>query len=210
MNWQVIGLIVVASIVSAGGIGGIVVGIVKFSAERIAERLESKYQLKVDKELEKYKSNLENKIYISKAKFDEEFAVYRKLSKAYFALAKDVGEMIPYGFYEEPADEKLRKEVNNEKYKRAAESVVAAQDALFENAPFIPKDFFNKYDEIRQLGNVQLSVFSLRWNVLYIADDKEKEHLSIDDRKRSKEIREKLEILNSEIREYLSKLDVLE
>jgi hypothetical protein len=63
MTWKDIILAVIAS---AGGIGGIIFLTIKFSANIIAERLEKKYTLKIDKELEKYKSSLESKIYIRK------------------------------------------------------------------------------------------------------------------------------------------------
>lgn len=63
MTWKDIILAVIAS---AGGIGGIIFLTIKFSANIIAERLDKKYTLKIDKELEKYKSSLESKIYIRK------------------------------------------------------------------------------------------------------------------------------------------------
>lgn len=80
MTWKDIILAVIAS---AGGIGGIIFLTIKFSANIIAERLEKKYTLKIDKELEKYKLSLESKIYISKTKFDTEFGIYRELSRTF-------------------------------------------------------------------------------------------------------------------------------
>lgn len=210
MTWKIIGLIALSAIVSAGGIGGIIIGVIKFSANQITEHLTAKYQLQLDKELEKYSVFLENKTYISKTKFDTEFSIYRELSKAFFNMTVYISDMIPYSLSKEPADKDERKKLDEEKYKNAHESTVAAQNVLFENAPFIPKDIFNKYNSIRTMANVQLSTFSLRWNVLYFANTKEKEKISFEARQRTKEMREKLETLNEEIREYLSKLDVID
>ena len=45
MNWAEVGQIVLCSIGSAGGIGAIIVCTVKWSANRIADRLSKKYEL---------------------------------------------------------------------------------------------------------------------------------------------------------------------
>ena len=80
--------VVLAVLTSVGGISGLLILTIKISVNTIAERLEQKYSLKLDKELEKYKSNLDNKIYISKTKFDTEFNIYRELSKVFFEMVK--------------------------------------------------------------------------------------------------------------------------
>ena len=83
---QIVG-IVAACIVSAGGVGGIVVAVVKLSSDFIANRLASKYENQLQKELEIYKSNLETKKSISKAMFEKEYAIYlnfnQKFSEVY-------------------------------------------------------------------------------------------------------------------------------
>ena len=61
-----IGQIVSACIISAGGVGGIILAVVKFSCNSIAERLSKKYELKLSKEMERYKAGIENKVYIAK------------------------------------------------------------------------------------------------------------------------------------------------
>ncbi len=72
---QIVG-IAAACIVSAGGIGGIIVAVVKWSSDFIADRLASKYENQLQKELETYKSNLQTKKSISKAMFEKEYAIY--------------------------------------------------------------------------------------------------------------------------------------
>ena len=129
---------VVTTIVAGiGGIGVVFVAVVKFSSNIIAKRLEERYSLKMNKELEEYKSRLDNKTYISKTKFDTEFGIYRDLSKAFFKMVRDVSIMIPIGVASYPANEEAKKEYENNLYKAAVKSCVAAQDVLSANVPFI-------------------------------------------------------------------------
>ena len=73
--------IAIAIVISAGGISGIILAIIKFSSNIIADRLSKTYELKLNKELEKYKTRLDSKIYITKARFDKEFELYQQLFK---------------------------------------------------------------------------------------------------------------------------------
>ena len=159
--WQVI----LGVITCLGGFGVIFTAVVKFSSNIIAERLQEKYSLKLNKELEGYKSTLESRIYISKTKFDAEFEIYRSLSKAFFEMVKDISVMIPSGFSMQIADEEKKREHDNKLYDIACKSCVNAQDTLNGNAPFIPEELFNKYTEIMKLCRLQLGAFERRWNV---------------------------------------------
>lgn len=47
MSLSQVAELVIACIISAGGIGGIVVGVIKFSSDIIAERMAAKYELKL-------------------------------------------------------------------------------------------------------------------------------------------------------------------
>lgn len=210
MTWQDIGAIVLTVVASVGGIGGIILIVIKFSVNIIADRLEKKYTLKLNKDLEKYKSHLESKIYISKAKFDTEFSIYRELSKAFFDMVKNITIMIPDGFATYPADKEKRKEYEHNLYVEAQKSTVLAQDTLNANAPFIPEDFFKQYDEILGLCKTQITTFEKRWNVLYLTSQDEKESFTMADYERSRLIRKQFEEFNSAIRGYISKLDVTE
>ena len=66
MDASQIWTIVMACIVSAGGISGIVTIAIKFSANVIADRLSLKYENKLEKALERYKTELSKKEYVSK------------------------------------------------------------------------------------------------------------------------------------------------
>ena len=50
MDWNDIWKIVLTIVASFGGIGGIILAVVKFSSGIIAERLSQKYELKLQKE----------------------------------------------------------------------------------------------------------------------------------------------------------------
>ena len=77
---ETVGLI----ILSMGGAGAIIMSVSSFLANKIATRLEQKYKLRIDKELEAYKAGLTQRSYVTKVQFDIEFEVYRKLSKGMF------------------------------------------------------------------------------------------------------------------------------
>lgn len=210
MNWNDVWKIVLCAISSAGGIGAIIVVAVKFSSKFIAEQLSKKYELKLQKELEKYKSGLDNKIYITKAKFDAEFELYRNLSSAFFDAVKAVSNMIPPGIAYYPVDKEERKKHEERLYDKASAATVLAQDILHSNAAFIPKKLFEKFKEILGLCKEQVNVFERRWNVNYLATQTERERLAPEDYSRSEELLDKFYNLNDELRDYLSKLDVLE
>lgn len=202
--------IVIAILTSIGGIGAIFCAVVHFTSNFIAERLQKKYDLKLNEKYERYKANIENKTYISKTKFDAEFNLYRSLSKVFFDMVKNISVMIPQGLAMVPADKELKRKVEEEHYNAARTAVVIAQDELNSNAPFIPEEFYESYEEIRKLCGMQLSEFERRWNISYCASREEKETLSEDAYKRTGEINSKFKQLNNKIRLYLSNLDVLE
>lgn len=100
--------IVLAVIAGLGGIGVVFGAVVFFTSNFIAERLQKKYDLKLNEEFEKYKANIDNKIYISKTKFDAEFNIYRSLSKAFFDMEKKFTILIPVGVVYLPLTKKHR------------------------------------------------------------------------------------------------------
>ena len=207
--WDEFWKIVLGVVASVGGIGAVIVAAVKFSADIIAKRLEEKYTLKMNKELEKYRVGLDNKIYISKTKFDTEFSIYRELSRSFFVMVRDITHMIPAGYAEYPADKEEREKYENMLYDNALKSTVTVQDFLYCNIPFIPAEFEKAYLEVLGLCREQLGVFELRWNVGYLATDAEKRKFSREDYQRSRDIKVKYDALNKAVREYLSKLDVI-
>lgn len=209
MDWEKITEIAFTVIASAGGIGAIVIGVIKFGADKIADRVSQKYQYKLDSEIEKLKSELSKKEYVSKTRFDAEFSIYRELSLSFSELVKSVSFLIPIGLAKVPSDEDKRKEYEERNYKRTSEAFAKAQDALFSNMPFIPEDFFNGYYDLLKLAHLQTDAYERRFDVLYLVPQKEKEQYSMDDYKRTEELEEKWKKLNESIRNYLSKLETL-
>lgn len=210
MDWTEIWKIILCAVGSAGGIGAIIVLSIKWSANIIANHLSKKYEAKITKELEKYKMGLENKIYISKTKFDVEFALYRDLSKSFFSMVKDITHMIPPGLAFYPANKEDREKYENELYDKALASTVSAQDYLSSNIPFIPESLYNQYEEILQLCRLQLGEFEERWNVYSDLTQEDKNRIPHEAFQRSRDIREKFDQLNKDLRKYLSSLDVID
>lgn len=202
--------IVEAIIVSVGGIGVIITAVVYFSSNFIAERLQKKYELEINEKFEKYKADVDNKKYVTKTKFDAEFELYKNLSKSFFDLVKSINALIPQGLVSVPADTGKRKELDEKHYDTACTALIEAQDQLNSNAAFIPEKFYNAYDEIRQLCNMQLSDFEERWNVGAFVPQEQKISLPHEAYIRTGAINDKFKQLNSELREYLNKLDVIE
>ena len=210
MSWVDIGKTAAVAIVSAGGIGGIIISVVSFSANKIAERMDKKFQTSLDKQLEKYKSELSKKEYVSKTKFDTEFTLYRELSLDFADMVKLINMLIPVGFVKAPADKNARLTRENKYYKAAHSAVVKAQDTLNSNIPFISEDIFNGYERILHLSILQLDEYEDRFNIFNLRPQEEKESFSIDAYKRTQEINEKWKKLNNTIRAYISNLDVME
>lgn len=75
--------IATATIISAGGIGAIIIAAVQFTSNIIADKISKKYELKLNESLESYKSNLDKGNHISRAMFDKEFEYYQLLSRKY-------------------------------------------------------------------------------------------------------------------------------
>lgn len=197
-------------IAGVGGIGVIILAIIKFSSDFIAEKLATKYEHKLDAKLEKYKSELSKKEYVSKTKFDAEFTLYRELSKVFFDAIKAVSIMIPYGMTKVSADEEKRKEEEEYSYQEALKAVVLAQDTLRSNIPFISKEIYELYADILSDCNTQLDAFSERWNKSFLGHKFGESTLTHEDYKRTKTITEKFNALNEKVREYISKLDVMD
>ena len=77
MNANDICKVVLGVIASVGGIGGVIVLCIKFAAGIIASRLEQKYSLDMQKELENYKAELSRAVEGYKTVLDKELEKYR-------------------------------------------------------------------------------------------------------------------------------------
>lgn len=113
--WQT----VLAIIGSVGGAGVVIAGIVKLTSNVIADKLSQKYELKLNKELEEYKAALDKKTYISRARFDMEFAIYGKLSEKFLSMVEATYSLFPSGLDHLPLNEEEKKKVCIERYESA-------------------------------------------------------------------------------------------
>ena len=201
---------VLAVVMSVGGIGAVFVAVIHFSSNIIAERLQKKYDLKLNEEFEKYKVGLDNKKLISKTIFETEFSIYRELTKAYFTMIKDVNMLIPTGVQITPLDKAERDKFELDNYQRTKKSALVAQDMLNGNSPFIPERIFKEYDVIMKLCSLQLTSCELRWESMNWTSCGEKEDFPEDAYERTKEINDRFGKLNDLIRNYLDSLVVLD
>ena len=210
MSWEQVGQIAVAAIISAGGIGGIIIGVVKFSANQIAERMSKKFEASLNKELEKYKTELSKKEYVSKTRFDAEFSIYRDLSKAFFNMVRAINSLVPAGYSERPANEDDYRKYQEECWHASSKTLNEAQETLVQNAPFISEDLYNDFLGLLTLTRLQIGAYTKRYDVLYIATKEQKESFTAEDYKRAIEISERFDSLNKKMRNYLASLDVAE
>lgn len=209
MSWSDVVGIVITAIASVGGIGAIIVWIIKFLANKIAERISKNFQETLDEKLEKYKSELSKKEYVSKTKFDTEFILYRELSSAFAEMVKCVSILIPSGLTKVPSDKKEHLNYEKKCYESASPAFIKAQDTLNANIPFITEDIYEGYKELLALALMQLNEYEQRFVVTDLRPQSEKESFSDKAYARTEELNKKWIKLNQKIREYISTLDVM-
>ena len=148
---------VAAFIASIGGAAFLIGVAVRYSANQIADRLQAKYQLKLEKELEWYKARLDGMNYISKLRFEKEFLIYQKLSEAHIAMVFALGEAVAVarGMYNGD------KEKIDSFVKKVDDHYNTAQHMSCSYAPFISKDIFDKYRELERNGRNVVELLGL-------------------------------------------------
>lgn len=129
---ETVGLI----ILSMGGAGAIIMSVSSFLANKIATRLEQKYKLRIDKELEAYKAGLTQRSYVTKVQFDIEFEVYRKLSKGMFEFISTLYTTIEEKHYPKKEGENHREKVAEEirTYTEMVDKAATLQELLYPKA----------------------------------------------------------------------------
>ena len=207
MPWGDIWKIVLSVIAGFGGISGLIVLVIKFSVNIIADNLSKKYELKLNEKLEEFKSQLDKKNYVSKTRFDTEFSVYKDLSKVFFEMVRNISWLIPIGISTALTNEEKQKQQEKEIYLKAHQSAITAQDTLNSNIPFIQEKHYEMYGEILKLCNKQLLVFENRWNASYLSE--ESKSLKDEDYERTDEIQRRHKELCIEIRNYLESLEII-
>lgn len=147
-------------LVSVGGAGFIIWGIVKFAANRIADQLTIQYKNELDKEILKIKAELENDSHSYQAKFDKEFNLYGNLMNSFFEMVKRVYWLFPSGLDFPPTDKSEKKAFYEKRYNDAYESLKEAQLSLASNSIFIPDNIYKRFENILTLCRYQYNLFS--------------------------------------------------
>ena len=189
--------IAIAVVISAGGVSGIILAVIKFSSNIIADKLSKKYELKFNKELEKYKTHLDSKIYITKVRFDKEFELYQQLSRNFFLMIEKIYSLYPL-IGSRYADESLQTASNKIIFKEAKDATIEAQKSINSYAAFITKDFYDKYNKILQECRGLLGLYNPE------TQPKTESFVVMENTIKM------FEDLNGNLREYLSKLEVIE
>ena len=159
MNWSEAWKIVVTGIISIGGASALIFAIVKFSAEKIADRLSRKYEYLLNEKLEAYKSELDKKNYISKARFDLEFSIYGEISEALLIAVEDCFWLFPVTMDKIPIDKDKAEEKYNKRYCDANNSVVKLQHILRSKAPFISEELYNDFMKVKEFLTIQVNMY---------------------------------------------------
>lgn len=118
---------------------------------RIKEGQKAEFETQIQNlKFEKEKLN-----YISKAQFDAEFKMYQELSEACFEMVLSSTALFPNYIDYLPESEEEQKEIFNKRYKDAVDKLVLYQNLLFKYAPFISKELYEKFEDLRKMVQAQ-------------------------------------------------------
>ena len=146
-------------IAEAGGIALVSLILIKFFGRKIVDAVASKYEQVLTKQLELYKSNLNDKEHISKTRFDKEFEIYLELSQKNLTLVYDVGEMtLTARAIAENSPEITEKEIE-EIMEKTCNALNEADFSNKQYAPFIDKDVYEDYHKLSELGEEIFQLF---------------------------------------------------
>ena len=214
MDWSKVVEIALTCIASVGGIGAIIVWVIKFSSDTIADRLSKKYQLTLEKEKELYKTKLNNKEYVSKTRFDAAFQMYQSLSKQNLSLVYCAGETIRIVRGAPYSDEEI-----NQFAQRFCDLLNETQIVNRQYAPFIDKEVYGKYSALEREA-AELFLLFKGWRqyrtgetaALNICDEEYRNQQEINQamETKQKQLADNSEKLLNSLREYLNSLDVWE
>ena len=159
----------------------------------------------ISRELSK---NLKSR-YISKTQFDNEYQIYKQLSKAFFSVAVKLSSFA----YKRIGNRIISIEeddiISMEEVSRIISVNSTAQNLLFENAPFIPEEIYNEYLALNELAN------TLFWGIIARIKEYEAECVEInkiiteDEIGMSEDFQNRLNDVNKKVRKYLETLTII-
>lgn len=199
--------IVFSSIGCFGIICALFIFTIKLCIEKIAESLQQKYTLQFDKELEKYKSNLDNCKYITKVQYDVKFEIYRNITSSFFNLILRLDALFSDKYFY--SKKELDYKQIGEELKNTADCLFLVQNSLHENAAFIEKEFFDEYSELFDTASRLFDKYNVAFKDIELTKIKDREW-RYKNYEIVADIHEKWSNLNDKLREYLKCLSVIE
>ena len=199
--WSIIGQIVV----SMGGVGVIIFFFWKKIIEWLSNRLSQVYAHQLSAELEKYKSELDKRLYVSQKHFDLELSIYKELMGGIIGMTSSSYQLFP-PMDELPRDLIEEKKVWIERYNQAIIQFNATSEIIFQNAPFIDEKLYTFILDIRSKCLLQLIRFKN-----YRVEEDNYGHLGQETDegiKVSVEINKQRDQLITDIRKYLHELEI--
>ena len=212
--WQT----VLAIIGSVGGAGVIILGISSYIGKLWADRLLQKKAHEFDKELEehktglsiiteKYKTEAERLTYISKVQFETEYNIYQKIFEALFDFTDSSSKLFPR-LDSIPIDLDEQKKEYKRRYEFYCESFNPYSRTVEINAPFIPKDIYDKFIELRKKAQ---GIACMYTDIKIVADDRFiEDYREIEGKNRTKteNLLNDIKQLKIDVRKYLATLKV--
>lgn len=195
----------ILSIVStAGGFAAASFAIIKFGGTKIVELFFEIYKHLQQKNLEKYKADMDNRKYVTQKHYDKYFDIYEDLTI-------ELREAMEHLLLLIPPDGKMNYPVEHSKwiayvsdnYNGLIEAYKKAQSAVFKFMPFIEEDQEKVYLEILDMIKMQIELIE------NVRDNTRMDLIHEDDLIRTKQISEKMIELNRMIRTFLHSLEVI-
>lgn len=143
----------------------------------------------------------ENRLHISKLRFDTEFSIYKELCEKFVTMVFDVMSLFPEGLYFEPLDEQSKQEYHLQLYKKCESSFNNANLAVNKYACFIPASVFDEFIAIKKKCVIQINCF-FQYQVRHSSDDKVTECFL-----RTSEIGQDLDTMMEKLRQHISSLN---
>lgn len=212
---------VLAIIASVGGSGAIILGLSSYVGKLWAERLLQKKSQDFERELETYKKDLSIEVerykskaealnYVSKVQFEAEYETYKLIFAALFNFAAASSNLFPYGLDQIPADMNERKAEYIKRYEFYVDSFNTYSRAVETNAPFIPKEIYEKFISVRQAANEIACMYP---EIRIQADERFKEDyekIAHENFKKTGEFNQLIPQLKEDVRNYLATLKVVD
>ena len=173
-------------------------------------RIKEGQKLEFDKQLEILKSKNEKINYITKAQFDAEFKMYQELSEASFQMLLDNSRLFPMGIDRLPESKEEQDKIFQERFNKANSSLVNYQNMLFKYAPFIKEENYLLFDELKEMGRLQLIYYPI-YKFEYSEEEKKEIYKEIQECwKRTSLMYKKHDEIIKILRNYLNNIKLVE